>query len=425
MEIAYVIVFLGLLIFLSHLFSAMFGRTRIPNALLLLLIGVLVGPVTSLITKEDFGQLGGVFTTITLIVILFESGINLKLEGLKKTIGTATALTVLNFILAMGVMTVLFYYLTDIRQMGYRGWISAAFLGAILGGTSSAVVIPMVKQLKLGKKAEGVLVLESALSDVLCLVVGLALIDSMHAWEVDFVPLFNRIWQSFLFAIFLGLLAGYFWLFTRDRLPKMKNSFFTNLAFTFIVYGLTELAGFNGGIATLAFGVVIGNADTFLSPIKIRRHLTGNEIRVEPVEQLFYTEMVFILQTYFFVYIGINIQFGHPVTYLVALLAVGLNIILRAVTVGILPRRNLDYRDRSVMAVMTPKGLVPAVLASIPLYHGIQSGEIIQEATYAVVFVSILITSFLVMVMERARKKPVETAITEENPDREEVEETT
>ena len=411
MEIAYIVVFLGLLIFLSHFFNAIFDKTRIPNAFLLLTIGILVGPATSLIKPEDFGQLGGVFTTITLIVILFESGISLKFHEIRKAIVTATALTVLNFILAMGVMAVLFYYLTSLRHMGPQGWIAAFFLGAILGGTSSAVVIPMVRQLRLGKKGQAVLVLESALSDVLCLVVGLALLDSMRAWEVDFSPLFNKIWQSFLFAIFIGLFAGMMWIFFHNRVPRLKDSMFSTFAFAFVVYGITELAGFNGGIATLAFGIVMGNATaiTWLKPMKVLYGEKTNRIQFH--EQMFYSEFVFILQTYFFVYIGINIRFGHPSTYIIALIAVAINILMRTGTVKILPRKNLDARDRTIMSVMSPKGLVPAVLASLPLFMGIAGGELIQEVAYAVVFVSIMICSLLVMMIEKRAGEKKEAAI--------------
>lgn len=401
MEIAYIVVFLGLLIFLSHFFNAIFDKTRIPNAFLLLIIGIIVGPSFKLISPEDFGQLGAVFTTITLIVILFESGISLRFTELRTAIGSATILTVLNFAIMMVVMSVIFYYLTSFKNMGGEGWIAALFLGAILAGTSSAVVIPMVRQLKLGQKGQAVLVLESALSDVLCLVVGLALLDSMKAYEVNLAPLFNRIWQSFLFAIIIGLYAGVTWVFILQKMPKIKLSMFTTFAFAFVVYGVCELAGFNGGIATLAFGITMGNSDAFTSPRLMKKIFTQENICIETHEKTFYSEIVFILQTYFFVYIGINIQFGHPATYIVALLAVILNIFLRNLTVKTLSKKGLLARDRTIMSIMTPKGLVPAVLASIPLFMGINTGAQIQEIAYSVVFLSIMICSMLVIILEK------------------------
>ena len=80
MNILTIIIALGLLIFFSHLFNELFNKTKIPNVLLLLLIGILVGPIGGVITKDFFGEIGRVFTIITLIVILFESGAGLKIR---------------------------------------------------------------------------------------------------------------------------------------------------------------------------------------------------------------------------------------------------------------------------------------------------------------------------------------------------------
>lgn len=173
MNIYITIIILGLLIFLSHVFNELFEKTKIPNVLLLLLIGIIIGPVSGIVTKDFFGKLGNVFTTITLIVILFESGSGLNFREIKKAIGSAALLTVLNFVLTVLLTSVIAHYLLAIDVM------SAVFIGAIVGGTSSAVVIPMVRQLKMSEKSSSVLILESALSDVLCLVVGLALLDGI------------------------------------------------------------------------------------------------------------------------------------------------------------------------------------------------------------------------------------------------------
>lgn len=396
----YVIVFLGLLIFFSHFFNAIFDRTRIPNAFLLMIIGIIVGPVCNLISSNHFGQLGGVFTTLTLIVIVFESGLSLRFGEVRRAIGSASILALANFILAMGVMSVLFFYLTDLKDQGSQGWVVALFLGSILGGTSSAVVIPMVRQLRLVEKGQSVLVLESALSDVLCLLVGLALLDSMKLWEVPLTPLFHKIWQSFLFAILLGAMAGLFWAFILNRVPKIKQSLFSTLAFAFVVYGIIELAGFNGGIATLVYGVILGNTEGIRSKKLFARIFISEDIVLYDNAKGFFSEIVFILQTYFFVYIGINIKLGHPSTYLIAMLVVVINILLRSATVRVLPQKNLSFRDKTIMSVLSPKGLVPAVLASLPLVMGISAGEMIQEMAYAVVFVSILTSSLLAMVLE-------------------------
>ena len=84
MNIYTIVIALGLLIFFSHAFNELFDRTKVPNVLLLLLIGIIVGPIGGIVSKDFFGQLGNVFTTITLIVILFESGVGLRFSEIKK-----------------------------------------------------------------------------------------------------------------------------------------------------------------------------------------------------------------------------------------------------------------------------------------------------------------------------------------------------
>ena len=56
----------------------------------------------------------------------------------------------------------------------------AVLLGVTLGGTSSAVVIPMVNALRMSDKSATVLVLKSVLTDVLCIVGVFALLQ-VHA----------------------------------------------------------------------------------------------------------------------------------------------------------------------------------------------------------------------------------------------------
>ena len=166
MNILTIIIALGLLIFCSHLFNELFNKTKIPNVLLLLLIGIIVGPIGGIITKDFFGEIGRVFTIITLIVILFESGAGLQMKEIRVSIGSASILTIVNFVFTVSITAI------TARLILSLDYLSAVFIGAIVGGTSSAVVIPMVKQLKFSQKSSSVLILESALSDVLCLVVG-------------------------------------------------------------------------------------------------------------------------------------------------------------------------------------------------------------------------------------------------------------
>lgn len=391
MEVPIAVIFLGTLIFFAHFFNIIFDRTKVPNALWFLCFGMLLGPVFGVVSKEHFGVVGSVFTNITLIIILFESGINLKLNELGGAIGSASLLTLVNFIVSSAVATGVAYYCTDLNNL-----VSSCFFGVIVGGTSSAVVIPIIKQLKINQRGETILLLESALSDVLCLVIGLALLSAMSKGIFSLVDMLSMIWKSFLIAIVIGIVVGLIWFALLDKVRKIQNSVFTNLAMVFICAGLTDLAGLNGGIATLAFAVTLGNAhlikETFLGRVAPSKQLFKSEKK-------FIAEIAFILQTYFFVYVGVSIKFGKPMMFVLGLLVVLLIVGLRPFAVRLFVREKMSFKDLAIMGVMSPKGLVPAILASIPTSMGIAGGDVIQDLAYSTVIFSIVLCSILVIIL--------------------------
>ncbi|UCH13147.1 MAG: cation:proton antiporter [Bacteroidales bacterium] len=395
MNIYTIVISLGLLIFFSHAFNELFDRTKVPNVLLLLLIGIIVGPVGGIVSKDFFGQLGNVFTTITLIVILFESGVGLRFSEIKKSIGAASLITVINFVITVIITAFLANLLTKLD------WISSVFVGAIIGGTSSAVVIPIVKQLKMSEKSSAIMFLESALSDVLCLIVGLAVLEGIKMGALDIGTVFSKMWKAFLFAALLGFGAGLIWSVVIKLIRSIKNSMFTTLAFVFILYGLVEMLGFNGGISALTFGIILGNSDSISTSKFFRKAFAFDSSGFNENEKDFFAEIVFVMQTYFFVYVGISLQFGSVYIYGIGLLIVILAIILRPLSIKLLSSKSTPANEVAIMSIMTPKGLVAAVLASIPLQQGLPNGETIMDLGYSIVLFSIIICSVLVIILSK------------------------
>ncbi len=393
MNIYITIIILGLLIFSSHAFNELFDRTKIPNVLLLLIIGIIIGPMSGIVSKDFFGKLGNVFTTITLIVILFESGSGLKIKEIKAAIGSAALLTIFNFVITAIITSYISRWFFSLDS------VSSIFIGAIVGCTSAAVVIPMVRQLKMGEKSTSVLILESALGDVLCLVVGLALLDGIAEGVVTVGMVFSKMGKVFLFAIMLGLLSGIIWSVLIKLIRSIKNSMFTTLAYVFILYGVVELLELNGGIAVLSFGILLGNIELLEEGSRFRRVFKFDTSGFNDNEKDFFAEVVFVMQTYFFVYVGISLRFGSPAIYATGLLIVLLIILFRVFGISIFIRHEVTKPEKAIMSVMSPKGLVPAVLASLPLQRGLPHGEIILDLGYSIVLFSIIICSVLVIIL--------------------------
>jgi cell volume regulation protein A len=390
-----VILLIGVLVFFGHLLSAVFSWTRIPDVLVLMLVGILIGPVLGLVSPADFGKVGSAFTTIALLVILFESGTGLNVQVLRRALREAVVLTLASFVLAVFAVSLVGYFLLGLSVF------MAVALGAILGGTSAIIVIPIVQMLRTEEKTKTVLLLESALTDVLCIVVTLAVLEAYAiGGNPNIGQILGRILASFLLAGAMGFLAGVVWSYLLLHLRRFPNTIFTTIAYIFVLYGVTEFLGYSGAIATLAFGVTLGNAQYL--PL----HLLKDYVRLRPVEfdfieKTFFGEIVFLVKVFFFVYLGLSMRMGQFYYIQIALLITALLYGARLVVVRLFVSRDIPLRDATFMAVMIPKGLAPAVLASIPLQRGLPQGEVIQEVTYAVILFTVVFTSLLIWLIER------------------------
>lgn len=395
MDAAVTVLFLGLLIFLGNILSRFFTLTKIPDVLFLIALGIVIGPVLGFVEPSAFGVVGPLFTMVTLAIILFEGGLHITIGTLKKSITGTTAITAANFLVISGICIVIMHFFAGFTL------IEACMLGAILGGTSSAVVIPFTNYLNIKNDTKAILALESALSDVICIVALLALIDVVKLHEINAGHIIGNLLASFLIAIIIGVIAGIWWSSVYHKIKTIKSVFITP-AFVFIVFGFVSLLGFSGAIAALALGVTFGNLNYF-NVGNIFPFLGDKIMQVElhPIEVEFFAQLVTLLKTFFFIYIGISIHFANmDLIYLGAALTI-LFYLVRIVIVWLTIPRNLPREDAAIIAVMEPKGLAAAVLAAMPLEAGIAAGQAIQDITYIVIFFSILVCSVMIFLLER------------------------
>lgn len=385
------ILIIGLMVFFAHFLSLQFRKTNIPDVLILVIMGILLGPVLGFVSPADFGRVGSLFATIALVVILFEGGTTLDLDVLGKSLGTTGKLALGCFVLTTSIISLVGFYALDLAVL------PAVLLGLTLGSTSPAVVIPMVNILRVSEKPSTVLVLESALTDVLSIIGVFALLQIHLHGDVEPGRLVGSVLSAMIFAAVIGVLGGIGWLLVLGKVRDFPNTISSTLAYVFIVYGLTELLGFSGAIASLALGITLTNFE------KLNLHsipsIDRNIVPLNEIDVAFYREAVFLLKTYFFVYLGISIHFGaiYP-----ALTAIAMVIIVYAMRIGLtgVVFRDASYslRDTAITSMMAPKGLAAAVLATLPLKYGVVGGDVIRDTTYMVVLVSITLTAVLVMV---------------------------
>ncbi len=388
------IILLGLLIFAAHLFAMIFSMKKIPDVLLLLIIGIIIGPVLGLVYPDFLGKAGSVFTSIVLIVILFDGGLDISINDLKKSWKPTITLTLSSVIgsifLVSGIC--LFFGLTFINSL---------IVGIILSGTSSAVVIPLSQKLKLGKSTKTALVLESAITDIICFVLALAFIEaSKEGSGVSFTAVTSGVISSFVMATIIGFISGIVWSSLLQKIRTFKNSMFLTPAYLFIVYGIAETLGFSGAIAVLAVGITISNMEYFQFKF-LEKYQKDRELKLTSGEKEFLGELVFVLKTFFFVYIGISIPFDNTTALIAGLSITAVLLIMRIFVAKFFSPKDSNGFDKSIISLMMPKGLAAAILASIPEQMGLYQGEMIKNIVFATVLFSIFVCSVMIFIMER------------------------
>ncbi|HEY1947865.1 MAG TPA: cation:proton antiporter, partial [Bryobacteraceae bacterium] len=345
MHVATNILVVGALIFGAHAFTGIFSRTRIPDVLLLTIIGIVLGPVLHLVTPANFGMIGPVFAAVTLIIILFEAGLSLDLDILRGAIRPTLALTAINFAITMAGIGVAAHFLLG---MEYR---LTLLLGAIVASTSPAVIVPLTKAMDVTPSTKTILFLESALSDVLSIVVAIGFMDSFRLGKLHVTPMIGQIFATLILAGIAGLLAAFAWSALLRRVRGLENSIFTTPAFVFVLFGIVELFGFSGYVAAVVFGAVLGNMEVFHGIPWMRRYLPAEAITLDIQERNFMGEAVFLLKTFFFVYVGVSIKFTDlPLVYIgLALTALIFLVRIPAAWLGL--ARTTPVRDASLVAI--------------------------------------------------------------------------
>ena len=328
MEPALLILTLGALVFAAHWFAEIFSKKRIPDVLLLMLIGIIIGPILKIVDAEKLSSMGNVFGQLTLVILLFESGTELSFKTLADSIKDTVKLTFVNFLFTFAAVG-LFSWLV----LGMNPGISF-MLGAALGGSSSAVAIPLVKQISIGEKSKTILILESAFSAILCIVVTLAIFESYKYGEIRVGVIFGQVFSSFLLASLIGVIGSIFWSMVLDKVRTINNSIFTTPAFVFIIYGINELLGYSGIISALAFGIGLANMDAIHGKW-LKKFSDRKPTLLNPTEKTLFSELVFLMKTFFFVYVGISIKFDSLISLLIGLGISFLMIILRIYVVRI------------------------------------------------------------------------------------------
>ena len=392
----YWVLSVGVLVFAGHLFSALFKRTNIPDVLPLIFIGIILGIY---IEPEDaFGEIGHVFLEIALALLLFEGGAHLTLSSIKKSIGRSMSIALVTFFGTVIITTI-------VLQAFMFSLLPSIFAGILLGSISPAVVIPTVSILDISEQTKTSLIIESAITDVLSIVLALIVINLDFSLpdfkDMSFINLANTVLYTALISAAIGAAGALVWSFILERMRQFPNTIFTSLAFILILHSISNIFHYNGPLTVLIFGLVLANADSM--PMRFLKdygkiHLT----EFSNIEKSFFAEIMFLVKVFFFIYLGIAIEFSEIQFIALALILTFLIYVARAFITRFTLSRTTSFNEAKLISFMIPKGLAAAVLSAKAI-EDIGGSEVllntlydIQSVIYGVILFSIIFSAYLV-----------------------------
>jgi potassium/hydrogen antiporter len=394
---------LGGLLVLAFLANRLVRFTGVPDVIILMFTGVLIGPVLRWVDPEVFRGATHGFGSLALMLILFEGGLDLKLREILSHFAGGFFLALISYVLAGASVAIVCRYALEFT------WVPALLVGAVLGCISSSIILPVLQQVNLRREVKVTLLVEASLGDALAVLAVTSLLDVAAGGSANAKAISWSLLSSLILSIGCGVLAGMLWSYLLPVLSEERFWHVLTFAAVLLVYSGTHALMGNELVAVLVFGLTLSNlrgvrkrlhideavapSDWFVTlPIKGEDRGTAEHHHEQMLT--FHGELAFLLRTFFFVLLGALVEFaGLRKNVLLALGCFGALLISRWVAVesGRLAWRGFSRREREIMVWFLPRGLITAVLGIDVLEARGTPFEFLPSLAFAVILLSNLV----------------------------------
>jgi cell volume regulation protein A len=387
MHMAYIFGLPAALLVLAVAANRLSKLTRVPDIIVLLLIGVTLGPILHWINPQHFEGVISIVGTLALILILFEGGLELRLRQAMRYFPAGLLLVVLSFGLSLALVAVMGRWLLHLE------WTDCLLLGAALGCTSGTIVIPALQQIVTPDPVKITLTIESSLGEVIAVLLVGGLLKPMEEGSL-LGGLASDFSHHIIVSLLVGFIIGAVWSKVWPKLAGMPNSNILNLGVVLGVYAVGDYFHGSGLLAVLVFGVTLAN-------LPRTPHMTRQGARM----MAFHAEFSFLVRSFFFVLLGVVAQFVSR-DYIVPILGILAALVLARYLAMQGSRwvvRDVTRAQTELLFWMLPRGLVTAVLALAIVEARGATFSFLPAMAFTVVFVTNL---FIVWGAVRAGSTP-------------------
>ena len=374
-------------------------RLKIPSILLLLLVGMLVGPVFGLLNPDEvFGDLLTPMVSLAVAVILYEGSMTLKLAEIR-----GHGAVVRNLITVGVVIT---WIVATLAARFVLGWdpLLAALFGAIVTVSGPTVILPLLRTIRPTTALSNILRWEGILVDPLGAILAVLVFNFIVVTQTAQTTsqLFTMLGLIALVGAGLGIVFGHLFgvMLRRHWLPDFLRNYGA-LATVILVFSLSELVVHESGLLAVT---IMGVWQANMKSLDLEDILDFKE------------SLTLVLVAGLFILLAARIEFQS-----IAELGAGVVVVLLALQLIAGPLRalacsigsELNFRERLYLGWIFPRGIVAAAVSALFALRLEGLGFPGAEGLVPMVFIVILGT----VVIQSVSGKAVARWLKVSNPD--------
>ncbi len=381
-----VLLTLSLLLIAALVARLLASLLRVPEILLLVALGALLGPSVLDVVDVPFESLGAqLMFTLGVSMILFYGGLTLSLPLLRKVWVSLGMLAVPGIVITTLVVGVAAHFAFDLP------WSSAFLVGAVLSPTDPAILIPLFARSRLRPKVAQTVIAESALNDPTGAALALALAGIVLTGESSVSEPVTEFAVDLGISTVIGIVAGVLLsaaIASQRSGVWRESSAIAVLAVVTISFFSLDSAGGSGYLGAFLAGLIVGNMEhlglAMHSPHEVDTHA-------------FAFNLADIVTLIVFVVLGANIPFealGDNLLPALAVLAV-LLLIARPITVlaCVLPDRGGGWERQEIAFLCWTRetGVIPAALVGVLAGLGVPNIDVLASVVALAIVLTLLL----------------------------------
>lgn len=370
---------MGAVLLVSGLCVALGRRFRFPTIVLLLAVGILLGPhVVGLIQPTYLGRGLRVVISIAVALILFEGAMSIDLGALRRRLPALIGVVVAAPPITLG--------LSGLAVHAFIGvpWETAWLAAALLTVSGPTVVLPLLKEVSLDSHLRALLEAESVVVAAVGVLMTEAVFELATRPGLSFGSAFLALGTDLAVGAVVGGVTFVLVQQALEVLARSHDSAERLLILGAVVasYAVAEILVQRSGIVTVTMiGALMSTADP-----------------ARKAGRQFQSDITLIATSLVFVLLGaqLDMRVLGSIGPGALVIALGLMLIVRplAVFAGT-QMSDLSLRERGFIAWLGPRGLVTASMAALTEMQARQSGvpgaEILDELVLVAVLVTVVV----------------------------------